>query len=68
MRAHFMSLASFTRAATMEEHVRSASVATGMQVLNAVSAVCEAPPGFATSATLPLIRSHAGFRRETGTG
>jgi hypothetical protein len=63
MRAHFMSLASFTRAATMEEHVRSASVATGMQVLNAVPAVCEARPGFATSASLPLIRSHAGFRK-----
>jgi hypothetical protein len=63
MQAHFMSLASFTRPATMEEHVRSASVATGMQVLNAVPAVCAAPTGFATSATLPLIRSHVGFRR-----
>lgn len=62
MQAHFVALASFTRAATMAEHVRSASVATGMQVLNAVPAVCEAPPGFATSASLPLIRSHAGFR------
>jgi len=68
MRTHFMSLASFTRDATMEEHVRSASVATGMQVLNAVPAVCEAPPGFATSATLPLIRSYAGFRRRPRTG
>ncbi|MDT5275515.1 MAG: hypothetical protein QOG95_2447, partial [Mycobacterium sp.] len=28
MRAHFFALASFTRAATMAEHVRSASVAT----------------------------------------
>ncbi len=61
MRTHFFSLASFTRAATMEEHVRSASVATGMQVLNAVPAVCAAPPGFATMATLPLISSHTGF-------
>ncbi|MGZ5394753.1 MAG: dihydrodipicolinate reductase, partial [Mycobacterium sp.] len=68
MRTHFMSLASFTRAASIEEHVRSASVATGMQVLNAVSAVCGAPPGFATSATLPLIRSQAGFRHETRRG
>jgi hypothetical protein len=67
MRAHFMSLASFSRPATMEEHVRSASVATGMQVLNAVAAVCAAPPGFATSASLPLIRSQAGFRRRTRT-
>ena len=38
------------------------NVATAMQVLNAVPAVCDAPPGFATSATLPLIRSAAGFR------
>jgi hypothetical protein len=63
MRTHFIALASFTRAASMEEHVRSASVATGMQVLNAVPAVCDAPAGFATSASLPLIRSHAGFRQ-----
>ncbi len=63
MRAHFFALASFTLAASMEEHVRSASVATAMQILNAVSAVCDAPPGFATAASLPLIRSHTGFRR-----
>jgi hypothetical protein len=61
MRAHFFTLASFTRAASMADHVRSASVATAMQVLNAVTAVCAAPPGFATMATLPLIRSHTGF-------
>jgi 2,4-diaminopentanoate dehydrogenase len=61
MRTHFFCLASFTRAASMEEHVRSASVATGMQVLNAVRAICDAPPGFATAASLPLIRSHVGF-------
>jgi hypothetical protein len=61
MKAHFTSLASFSRPATIEEHVQSANIATGMQVLNAVAAVCEAPPGFATMATLPLIRSHAGF-------
>jgi len=68
MRTHFMSLASFTRNASIEEHVRSASIATGMQVLNAVTDVCQAPPGFATSATLPLIRSQTGFRRGPRTG
>lgn len=61
MRTHFMSLASFSRPASIEEHVRSANVATAMQVLNAVPAVCEAPPGFATTATLPLVRSFTGF-------
>ena len=63
MQTHFFSLASFSREASMEEHVRSANVATAMQVLNAVPAVCEAPPGFATSATLPLIYSGSGFRQ-----
>ena len=61
MRAHFISLASFTHPASMEEHVRSANVATAMQVLNAVPAVCDAEPGFATTASLPLVRSHSGF-------
>jgi hypothetical protein len=65
MQTHFISLASFTRPATMQEHVRSASVATAMQALNAVPAVCEAPPGFATTASLPLISSHTGFGNAT---
>lgn len=64
MRTHFISLASFTRAADMAEHVRSANVATAMQVLNAVPAVCDAAPGFATSASLPLIRNAAAFARQ----
>jgi hypothetical protein len=68
MRAHFLALASFTRAATMAEHVRAASVATAMQVLNAVRAVCTAPPGFATTASLPLIRSHTGFNNTSWDG
>jgi 2,4-diaminopentanoate dehydrogenase len=65
MRTHFFALASFTRAASMDEHVRSASVATAMQVLNAVPAVCAAPEGFATMASLPLIHSHTGFGNTT---
>ncbi|MQY21652.1 NAD(P)H-dependent amine dehydrogenase family protein [Nocardia macrotermitis] len=65
MRTHFFSLASFTRAVDIREHVRSASVATAMQVLNAVPAICAAPPGFATMATLPLIRSRVGFGNDT---
>ncbi len=61
MQTHFVSLASFSRPASMAEHVRSANVATAMQVLNAVPAVCEAPVGFATTATLPLIRNGRAF-------
>jgi hypothetical protein len=63
MRVHFLTLASFTRNASIAEHAQAANIATGMQVLNAVPAVCEAPPGFATNATLPLIRSATGFAR-----
>ena len=61
MRAHFLSLASFERDAPMLEHVNSANVATAMQVLNAIPAVCAAAPGFATTATLPPVHSLIGF-------
>ncbi len=64
MRAHFLSLASFERDASMLEHVNSANVATAMQVLNAVPAVCAAAPGFATTATLPQVHSLIGFGNE----
>ncbi len=64
MRVHFLTLASFTRNASIAEHAQAANIATGMQVLNAVPAVCDAPPGFATNATLPLIRSATGFRSQ----
>ncbi len=62
MRAHFLSLASYQRDLPMEEHVRAASIATAMQAINAIPAVCAAPPGIATMADLPLIRSRGGFR------
>lgn len=61
MQAHFFSLASFTRNLPVAEHVHAASVATAMQIVNAIDAVCEAPPGPATMADLPLVRSHYGF-------
>lgn len=61
MRAHFLSLASYTRDVPMTEHVRSASIATAMQAINAIPALCAAPPGIATMADLPLIRSGLGF-------
>ncbi|GAA2775466.1 NAD(P)H-dependent amine dehydrogenase family protein [Mycolicibacterium pallens] len=54
MRAHLMTLASFRRDVPLEEHVRSASVATAMQAVNAIGAVCDAPAGFVTMADLPL--------------
>jgi hypothetical protein len=60
MRTHFLVMAGSPNA-TMLEHVTASNVATAMQILNAVPAVCEAPPGFATMADLPLIRSVTGF-------
>jgi hypothetical protein len=42
--------------------VRAASIATAMQAINAIPAVCAAAPGIATMADLPLIRSGRGFR------
>lgn len=61
MRAHFLSLASYERDLPIAEHVRAASVATAMQAINAIPAVCKAAPGIATMADLPLIRSGVGF-------
>ena len=60
MRTHFLVM-SGNPSASMAEHVTASNVATGMQILNAVPAVCEAQPGFATMADLPLIRSGTGF-------
>lgn len=54
LQAHLMTLASFTRDVPMSEHVRSASIATAMQAVNAIPAVCAAPAGFATMGKLPL--------------
>ena len=61
MRTHFLSLMSYERDLPMAEHVRAASIATAMQAVNAIPALCEAPPGIATMADLPLIRTGVGF-------
>jgi 2,4-diaminopentanoate dehydrogenase len=61
MQLHYFGLASFSSSASIDDHVRSVNVGIGMQVLNAARAVIEAPTGFATMGSLPLIRSHTGF-------
>jgi len=61
MRAHFLSLGSYERDLPITEHVRAASIATAMQAINAIPAVCDAAPGIRTMADLPLIRSGMGF-------
>jgi 2,4-diaminopentanoate dehydrogenase len=62
VRAHLLTLASYSRNLPMTEHVRAASIATAMQAVNAIPALCEAAPGIRTMADLPLIRSGLGFR------
>lgn len=61
IRAHVMTLASFERSVPIAEHVNSASVATMAAALNAIPAVCAAPAGFATMASLPQVHSAIGF-------
>ncbi len=60
-RTHFLGLASFTRDEPLTEHVRAASIATAMAAVNAIPDVVAAPPGVATMADLPLVRSGYGF-------
>jgi len=61
MRTHFLSLMSYERDLPMREHVRAASIATAMQAVNAIPALCAAAPGVRTMADLPLIRTGIGF-------
>jgi hypothetical protein len=61
LQAHVLSLASFSRDLPITEHVRAASVATAMQAVNTIPALCQAPSGIRTMADLPLIRSGTGF-------
>jgi hypothetical protein len=61
VRAHFFTLASFERKVSISEHVQAASIATAMQAVNSIPALCAAAPGIATMADLPLIRAGVGF-------
>ena len=61
---HFVGLASFERAdATIQEHVHAADIATAMQAINSIPALCEAPSGLRGSFELGPVRSGVGFRR-----
>ena len=61
VRAHLLTLASFERELPLAEHVRAASVATAMQAVNSIPALCRAAPGIRTMADLGLVRSGFGF-------
>ena len=59
--AHVLTMASMSKPLELAEHVRAASAATAMQVVNAVPLVHAAPAGFATAADLGLVTSLQGF-------
>ena len=61
VRAHVLTLASYERDLPLAEHVRAASVATAMQAVNSIPALCDAAPGIRTMADLGLVRSGVGF-------
>jgi hypothetical protein len=61
VRAHLLTLASYERDLPVAEHVRAASVATAMQAVNSIPALCRADPGVRTMADLGLVRSGVGF-------
>jgi hypothetical protein len=61
VRAHLLTLASYQRDLPIADHVRAASVATAMQAVNSIPALCEAGPGIRTMADLGLVRSGVGF-------
>ena len=64
---HFMSLASLgRREATIDDHVQAASVATAMQAVNSIPALCEAEPGWRSSVELGLVSTGIGFRNASG--
>lgn len=65
LRTHFLSLMSYERDLPLSEHVRAASIATAMQAINAIPALCAAPAGIRTMADLPLIRAGYGFGNAT---
>jgi hypothetical protein len=44
---------------------RAASVATAMQAVNSIPALCEAEPGWRSSLELGLVRTGIGFRNAT---
>jgi len=64
LQAHFLSMASFGRRnATIDDHVQAASVATAMQAVNAIPALCHAEPGWRSCVDLGLVGTGIGFRR-----
>jgi len=67
LQTHFISLASLRRSdTTIDEHVHAASVATALQAVNSVPALCDAEPGWRSSIDLGVVRTGGGFRQAGG--
>lgn len=63
-RTHFMPLASFERRdATIDEHVHAADIATAMQAVNTIPALCAAAAGLRATHELMPAYAGIGFRR-----
>lgn len=64
LRAHFTSLASFAHARerSLAEHTHASDIATAMQVVNSIPALCEAAPGIRGSFELGPVYAGIGMR------
>ncbi len=64
LRAHFTSLASFAHAKerSLADHTHASDVATAMQVVNGLPALCRAEPGIRGSFELGLVYAGIGMR------
>jgi hypothetical protein len=66
MQSHFICCASLDpdSKATLDDHVHSSEIATAMQAVNSVKAVCQAAPGIAACHELPLATPYGPFDRK----
>ncbi len=64
MQSHFLCCASLdpNSTATLEDHVHATEIATAMQAVNSIRAVCEAAPGVVGAHELSLARPFKPFR------
>ncbi len=61
---HFLPAASFERRdLAIEDHVHSADIATAMQAVNSIAALCAAPTGIRGTFELNHVHAGIGFRR-----
>lgn len=63
-RSHFLPAASFERRdLSIEDHVHASDIATAMQAVNTIAALCASPPGLRGTFELGPVHAGIGFRR-----